>query len=42
MLTDTLTTMVNNPFKKNYEKKKKQLMYLQFFPFPIKIVSKLS
>ena len=44
MLINALRTIVNNLFKKkNYGKrKKKQLMFLQFFSFLIKVMSKLS
>ena len=41
---ECLRAMVNNPFKESFmeKKKKKQLMFCQFFPFPIKVMSKLS
>ena len=43
MLMDTFKVMVNNPFEEIfYGEKKKQLMFWQLFPFPIKVVSKLS
>ena len=36
-------TLVNNPIKESfYEKRKKKLMFWQFFSFPIKVMSKLS
>ena len=43
-----LSTMVNNPFKRKFllekkeKKKKKKKIFRQFFPFLIKLVSKLS
>ena len=39
---ECLRAMVNNPFKESFMEKKKQLMFCQFFPFPIKVMSKLS
>ena len=39
---DALKAMVNNPFKESFYGKKKQLMFLQLFSFPIKVVSKHS
>ena len=44
MLTNVLRTFVNNPVKKSFygKRKKKQLIFLQFFSFSIKVMSKLS
>ena len=41
-LIDALRIMVNNPFKESLYGKKKKLIFWQFFPFSIKVVSKLS
>ena len=44
MLMDFLRVIINNPFKENFMEKlkKKQLIFWQFFSFPIKVISKLS
>ena len=45
MLINVLRTIVNNLFKKKKimeKEKNKQLMFLQFFSFLIKVMSKLS
>ena len=44
MLMDVLSAMVNNSFEKSFyrKRKKKKLIFLQFFLFSIKVVSKLS
>ena len=41
---DALKTIVNNPFKKNFyrKRKKKYLIFLHFFLFFIKVMSKFS
>ena len=41
---DALRTMVNNLFKENFyrKRKKKYLIFLQFFLFSIKVMSKFS
>ena len=45
MLTSALRALVNNLVKESFygkRKKKKQLIFWQFFSFPIKVMSKLS
>ena len=44
MLTSALRALVKNPIKKNFygKRKKKQLMFCQFFSFSIKVMSKRS
>ena len=44
MLTSALRALVNNPVKENFywKRKKKQLMFWEFFSFSIKVMSKLS
>ena len=43
MLTNAFSVLVKNPVKESfYVKKKKQLIFWQFFSFPKKIMSKIS